>query len=132
MKTKQIIGIIVAGLTFTLVCVSSMAAKKVFGDAMGKSFTDMFKDVEAGAELPDNEYVGVVRVEGTMQDNGGSTTLFGSEGYDHQGLLSEVDDYIDDDNNKGILLFVNSPGGTVNAADELYLKLMEYKKFFDK
>ena len=30
--------------------------------------------------------------------------------------------------NKGILLYVNSPGGTVYESDELYLKLKEYKE----
>lgn len=32
------------------------------------------------------------------------------------------------DKNKGILLFVDSPGGAVYESDELYLKLMEYKE----
>jgi protease-4 len=32
------------------------------------------------------------------------------------------------DNNKGILLYVNSPGGTVYESDEMYLKLLEYKE----
>ncbi|MDE6850867.1 MAG: signal peptide peptidase SppA, partial [Lachnospiraceae bacterium] len=31
-------------------------------------------------------------------------------------------------NNKGILLYVDSPGGTVYESDELYLRLMEYKE----
>ena len=31
-------------------------------------------------------------------------------------------------NNKGILLYVDSPGGAVYESDEIYLKLMEYKE----
>ena len=33
MKTKQIVGILVAGITFVLICVSSMAANKYLGDS---------------------------------------------------------------------------------------------------
>ena len=129
MKTKQIIGIVVAGLTFIIVCVSSMAANKFIGTSVQKSFTETLKEMEkSDVELPEDDYVGIVRVEGTMQDTGSSSSIFGTEGYDHQGLLEQVENFMDDDENKGILLYVNSPGGTVNAADELYLKLMEYKK----
>ena len=39
-----------------------------------------------------------------------------------------VDQMMDDANNKGIFLYVDSPGGTVYHSDELYLKLMEYKE----
>ena len=34
---------------------------------------------------------------------------------------------MEDENNKGILLYVDSPGGTVYESEELYDKLMEYK-----
>ena len=33
-----------------------------------------------------------------------------------------------DGNNQGILLYVDSPGGTVYESEELYLKLKEYKE----
>ena len=35
---------------------------------------------------------------------------------------------MDDSNNRGILLYVDSPGGTVYESEELYLKLKEYKE----
>ena len=35
---------------------------------------------------------------------------------------------IESGNNKGIFLYVDSPGGSVYESDELYLKLMEYKE----
>jgi protease-4 len=41
-------------------------------------------------------------------------------------------DYVDAlesaDNNKALLLYVDSPGGTVYESDQLYLKIMEYKE----
>jgi len=33
-----------------------------------------------------------------------------------------------DENNKGLFIFVNSPGGGIYESDHLYLKLMEYKE----
>lgn len=42
--------------------------------------------------------------------------------------MSYIDDLMDDENNAGILLYVDSPGGTVYESEELYDKLMEYKE----
>src|SRR5699024_10424797 len=39
---------------------------------------------------------------------------------------------MEDSNNKGILLYVDSPGGTVYESEELYLKLKEYKETTDR
>ena len=33
-----------------------------------------------------------------------------------------------DDNNKGIILFIDSPGGSVYESDEAYLALLQYQK----
>ncbi|MBE5934789.1 MAG: signal peptide peptidase SppA [Lachnospiraceae bacterium] len=124
MKTKQIIGIVVAALMFIIVCVTSVATKKLFGDVS----SDLFKSTSSTSTTPDGDYVGVLKVEGTMTTAETAAGLFEAEGYSHSDLIDTIDDYMEDDNNVGMLLYVNSPGGTVNAADELYLKLMEYKK----
>lgn len=128
MKTKQIVGILVAGLTFIIVCVSSALTKSLFSDVTSTSWKSFFEDLEKDAsELPDKAYVGVLKVEGAMSDGGTSSETLIDGQYCHRALLNLVDDYMEDSNNKAILLYVNSPGGTVNSADELYLKLMEYK-----
>ena len=52
-----------------------------------------------------------------------------SEGtYDHDLYMNYVDELMYAENNKGIMLYIDSPGGTVYESDELYLKLMEYKE----
>ena len=129
MKTKQIVGILVAGLTFVIVCLSSALTKSLFKDSTQNTWKSFFEELENESEfdLPDEDYVGVVKVEGSMSDGGTSSENLIDGQYCHRGLLNLVDSYMEDDNNKSILLYVNSPGGTVNAADELYLKLMEYK-----
>ena len=42
--------------------------------------------------------------------------------------MNYIDELMDDSNNKGILLYVDSPGGTVYESEELYQKLKEYKE----
>jgi len=64
--------------------------------------------------------VDVLYVEGTIQE--GSTT------YQHTWTLSKINELMDSENNKGIFLYINSPGGGVYESDELYLKLKEYKE----
>ena len=130
MKSKQVVGILVAGLTFIMVCISSALTKNLFKNTTENTFSSIFNDDKDGEEfdLPSKDYVGVVKVEGAMSDGGSSSEKLIDGQYCHRGLLNLIDSFIDDDENKGILLYVNSPGGTVNSADELYLKLMEYKE----
>ena len=81
----------------------------------------------AGIKTPGSEYIATLYVEGTIQD--GNTDYFGrASGYQHQWTMDAIDDLMYDDSNMGIILFVNSPGGTIYESDELYLKLCEYKE----
>ncbi len=70
------------------------------------------------------DYIGVMYIEGNIMSSSDAGT---SETYQHDWLLENVDSMIDDDHNKAIMLYVNSPGGTSYESDEMYRKLMEYK-----
>ncbi len=67
------------------------------------------------------DYVGVVYVEGTISEGVVGT-------YDHNYIMTSIDDMMYDPQNKGLMLHVNTPGGSVYASDELYLKILEYKE----
>ena len=41
--------------------------------------------------------------------------------------MHTINELIDDPSNKGIVIRVNSPGGSVYTSDELYEELMKYK-----
>ncbi|PHV70867.1 signal peptide peptidase SppA [Sporanaerobium hydrogeniformans] len=71
------------------------------------------------------ESIDVIYVEGVI---GGEASGFGAVGYDHNWTLQTIDQLINSDQNKAIMLYVNSPGGGVYESDELYLKLKEYKE----
>lgn len=77
----------------------------------------------SGDGLPNKDYVAVLEIKGTIQ----SDYSYGNS-YNQEFLLDTIDDLIDDDHNKGLLLYINSPGGEVYAGDELYIKLKSYKE----
>lgn len=130
MKNKQIAGIVVAAVAFIAVYASSMLTTQLSNQIAAENAADMmsmFSSETTAVTLPEEPFIGVVRVEGTIMDSG-SSTMFETVVYDHQGTLDYIDEMIASDYNEGLLLFVDSPGGTVTESDELYLKLMEYKE----
>lgn len=66
-------------------------------------------------------YVAVLSVDGVIspEDTGS---------YNHQWLLETIEELKSDKSNKGIILKINSPGGSVYESDELYLALKSYGK----
>ncbi len=69
----------------------------------------------------DHDYIGTLYVEGEIDEYGTGT-------YNHQYLLNAIDAMMEDDYNKGMILHVNTPGGSVYASDELYLAICEYQE----
>lgn len=72
-------------------------------------------------------YIATLYVEGSIM-SGQSDTFGLPVGYQHNWTLDKIDEMIGDQNNQGLILFVDSPGGGVYESDELYLKLKEYKE----
>ncbi len=64
--------------------------------------------------------IDVIYVEGVIAE--------GEATYNHGWTLNQIDHLMNDDHNKGIFLYVNSPGGGIYESDELYLKLLQYKE----
>lgn len=120
MKKKQLISLIVAVICFVFVGASNILVRHISGSGLLSS-------LEEGTG-PIGEYIGIVNVSGTIMPNDDSSSLFGTVGYDHNYLIDSVQTMMEDDMNTGIFLNLDTPGGTVYEADELYLKLMEYKE----
>jgi len=66
----------------------------------------------------------VISIEGTIA---GERT-FGEGGYDHAATLDYIRALAYNSYDRGILLYMNTPGGTVYHSEELRLALLEYKK----
>jgi len=134
MKTKQIIGIIITGVVIIAVGVTGAFTNIVsnrVSEAQRQAGRGIFNEVlsQPGntVDLPAEDFVGVINIEGTISESTVSSWS-SSSSYNHDLYLDYVDQMINSDNNKGILLYVNSPGGAVYQSDEMYLKLMEYKE----
>lgn len=68
-----------------------------------------------------HDYIGTIYVEGEM-----SSDYTGV--YDQQHLLDSIDAMIEDKHNKGMIIYVDTPGGEVFAIDRLYAKIKEYQE----
>lgn len=127
MKTKQIIGLVIAGVLFIAIGVSSVltnaVSEKILGDSLETLLSGSYE-----FNAPSGDYIGIVRIEGTIQQQSEINTLTGTVGYQHTTTMEYIDQLMKDSHNKGILLYVDSPGGTVYESEEMYRKLVEYKE----
>jgi protease-4 len=102
----------------------------IVGIAMLALIGNFVKDSVAGGDeeiAASGPYIAKIYVEGVIM--AGQTDSFGlPAGYQHDWTLEKIDELIDDPDNYGLIIFVDSPGGGVYESDELYLKLKEYKE----
>ena len=75
----------------------------------------------------DGKYIGRIYIEGDIEEGEGGV-FDEKSSYFHAETLNAIDQMIDDKNNKGLYIYVDSPGGSVSTSDELYLKIKEYKE----
>lgn len=70
-----------------------------------------------------SDYIGVLALHGTIAEESSST-----DSYNQQWLMARVKQMKNDSYNKGLILSIDTPGGSVYATDELYLQIKEYAK----
>lgn len=117
-KAKIKKGLIVFGII-----VAVFVGLGVVGSILNIGISD-----SSGNDYPEDPYIAKLNVEGVISASN-STDYFGTPvGYQHQWTLDTIDELISDENNKGIIFFVNSPGGGVYESDELYFKIKEYQE----
>ena len=127
MKKKQIVGLVIAVVLFIITGVASVLtnafSRQLFEESVGDIITGSYE-----FNPPVNDYIAIVRVEGTIQEQADTNAFGEAVGYQHVTTLDYIDNLIADSSNVGILLYVDSPGGSVYESEELYLKLKEYKE----
>ncbi|MFC5558300.1 signal peptide peptidase SppA [Ureibacillus thermophilus] len=74
-----------------------------------------------------NERIALLTVDGVIQDVG-SSTPWSAVGYDHQMFLASLEQILEDDTVKGVVLSVDSPGGGVIESAEIHKKLVQIKE----
>ncbi len=70
------------------------------------------------------DYIAAIYIEGIIEEKNNT--------YNQKWLLSVIDKLKYDDNNVAIALYINTPGGGVYEADEVYLSLLNYKSLGKK
>lgn len=83
---------------------------------------------EEGEYVYSENSVARINIEGTIMDMGDAASYAAGSSFDLDYTLDYIERLMYDDTNVGILLYINSGGGTMGASDEVYLKLMEYKE----
>lgn len=131
MKTKQLVGIVITGAVIIAVGVSGVLTNvaKAQYDKSADSFMNSLISTTEKVSLPTDEFIGIINIVGEIGPS--SDTVWGSSSsseYNHNLYLNYIDQMEKSDKNKGILLYVDSPGGTVYESDEMYLRLKEYKE----
>lgn len=133
MKKKQLAGILITGAVIIAVGVTGVLSNVVKNKISNKS-TDGVNSMmnslvgDNAVTLPMEPFVGVINIVGTIQASGTESLWGDGSEYNHDLYMKYIDQMMKSNLNKGILLYVDSPGGTVYESDELYLKLMEYKE----
>lgn len=142
MNEKQKKGLVLAAVIFVVVGVISVVTNTISskvssseGDVAGSGLNSFMEEIYGSnstvlADMPvGKDFIAVVPIEGTIQASPESTSMFETTvGYDHDMLMEYVDKLMKNDSNKGMILRMDTPGGTVYEADELYLKIKEYKE----
>lgn len=139
MKTKHILAVVLAVVLFgatgwlgvrSAISVNEQTAymTEELGSLFSTELNSLLYETEPTFEFPEEEFIARVDVIGTIMETDPSTAALSGSGYNHSFTLDYIDALADCESNTGIMLYINSPGGTVNDADELYLKLMDYKK----
>ncbi|WP_071460388.1 signal peptide peptidase SppA [Bacillus massilinigeriensis] len=76
----------------------------------------------------DFEKIAVLSVDGTIQDAGEPSAFMSSSGYNHREFLKKLDNAKEDNEVKGIIIRVNSPGGGVVESAEIHDKIKEIQE----
>lgn len=87
--------------------------------AVGFEFGHSDRNVSETADAS-GKHLSVLFIEGTISED--------DTDYDHQYVLDCIDGMMENDQNKGMMLYVNTPGGGVYESDEVYLKIREYQQ----
>ena len=138
MTKKQTTGLIVAAVIFVVVGIISVITNALTSkmtdsssmtnlDTMMESLYGTSNEALVGMPTME-EFIAVMPIEGTIQASSDNSAYGSTGGYNHDMLMEYVNLLMENEYNKGIILRLDTPGGTVYEADELYLKLMEYKE----
>lgn len=116
---KKIPGWVKGLIIFLVVCIGIVGLSVACSKAL--------KNVTGGGDANQpsydfhGDYIGVLYLEGTITDG------VSGDGYSQEWMLERIQQMTDEANNRGIMLHINTPGGSAYATSEVYNALLNYK-----
>ncbi len=122
MSTKKIVGIVLAA--------ALLLATGITGVSSAMTLQETYFNTESLLEevTSYSNDVALIYIVGTIQDTEEDVNTILNNGYRHDSTVNQIKELTDNSSNEGIMLYLDTPGGTVIASDEVYLALMEYKE----
>lgn len=112
-KKGLIVLVVITILAITIPFARNITASKVSFSGSNTSGT------RANLRPSLKTYIAELYITGTIQEKNSE--------YNQEWLLKTISFLKNDEKNLGIILFIDSPGGTVYHADEAYIALLDYK-----
>ena len=116
---RRLCGVL-AALLMLLAGAMAAAAEDAQGSEPGSWLKSALGDREGGHGVREERYVAMLAIDGELSAYDAY--------YDHLGTLDVIDALIDDRENVGLILLLNTPGGGLYEADELLHELKTYKE----
>ena len=116
-KKNNFLGLII----LSIICVLGLVVGFLSTKDSEVSTSSFSKGFSISKNFTRGKYIATISIEGTIEEE--------NQTYNQKWLLSTIDELKWDSNNVGIMLKINSPGGAVYEADEVYLALLDYKTF---
>ena len=118
-ESKKMPGWVKGLIIFAVICLCiiglgvacSKAVKNIAGTGMTNQPTYNFN----------GDYIGVLYLDGTITDG------VSGDGYSQDWILERVNQMTEEKNNRGMMIHINTPGGSAYATAELYDALLKYK-----
>ncbi|MET3575382.1 signal peptide peptidase SppA [Bhargavaea ullalensis] len=131
MNMKRWLALGAAVLLFAVAAGVNMASAlftKDWSSVMEETFGASQGQMEYVLEEGDvRDRIALLRVEGVIQDTGAASPLFAT-GYNHQAFMEQLDFIRDDKSVKGVVLYVDSPGGGVLESSDIRDKIVEVQE----
>ncbi len=127
MNSKKTWGIVLAAVLFLIISISGVVSAYIMQDFWSVFDYDT-TDVLGDTVNTYGEDIAILYVVGSMSDLADTFETRLSGAYMHQATIAQIEEMAADQNNKGILLYLDTGGGVSQVGDELHAALMEYKE----
>ena len=118
-RRRNILPFVILGVVCAIIFIAILIGIVVF----------IFSGTEDSFNTPNDDYVGVLHIEGTISSQSTTGLLYTEDAvYNQNYILSSIYEMKNDPNNCGILLYFNTPGGELYATNEVYEELLLYKE----